>query len=102
MIRQNRNTLQRLADAKAIKTDVLKSEDLKKLGLISTTFAVTNIETATLKSDSLSRLPLNVEVGKSANAVNCNSRCAKRLGRLGIKVGRTIWRRRTQQQESRQ
>jgi large subunit ribosomal protein L15 len=33
----NLNTLQRLADAKAIKTDVLKSEDLKKLGLISTT-----------------------------------------------------------------
>jgi large subunit ribosomal protein L15 len=33
----NLNTLQRLADAKAIKTEVLKPEDLKKLGLISTT-----------------------------------------------------------------
>lgn len=68
------------------------------LGLISTTFAVTNIETVTLKSDSSSRLALNVEIGKSANAVNCNSRCAKKLSRLGIKVGRTIWRRRSQQQ----
>ncbi|MEM8718053.1 MAG: hypothetical protein AAGE84_01925 [Cyanobacteria bacterium P01_G01_bin.39] len=71
------------------------------LGLISTTFATSNIEISTLKSNSSSRLPLKVEIGKSANAVNCNSRCAKRLGRLGIKVGRTIWRRRTQQEEHR-
>lgn len=67
-------------------------------GLLSTTFAVTNIETATLKSDSLSPYRLNLKIGKSANAVTCNSRCAKRLGRLGIKVGRTIWRRRTPEQ----
>jgi len=33
----NLNTLQRLADEKAIKSGVLKPEDLKKLGLISTT-----------------------------------------------------------------
>ncbi len=33
----NLNTLQRLADDKAIKTEVLKPEDLKNLGLISST-----------------------------------------------------------------
>jgi large subunit ribosomal protein L15 len=33
----NLNTLQRLADDKKIKSDVLKPEDLKNLGLISTT-----------------------------------------------------------------
>lgn len=33
----NCNTLQRLADDKKIKSDTLKLEDLKKLGLISTT-----------------------------------------------------------------
>ncbi|MBT8379355.1 MAG: 50S ribosomal protein L15 [Ignavibacteria bacterium] len=33
----NLNTLQRLADDKKIKADVLKAEDLKNLGLISTT-----------------------------------------------------------------
>lgn len=65
------------------------------LGLISTTFAMTNLEIATSKS----LIVINTEIGKTADASTCNSRCAKKLTRLGIKVGRTIWRKTTNRQE---
>ena len=73
------------------------------LGLISTTFAVTNVEIATLKSESASHSALNIEIGKSANAGVCNSRCAKRLSRIGGKIIGNAWReRKRQQQEQRE
>ena len=64
-------------------------------GLLSTTLAITNLEIATSKSATA----INVEIGQSADAATCNSRCAKKLSRLGVKLGRTSWRKTTNREE---
>lgn len=69
------------------------------LGLISATFAFTNIEIATSKSRSISDIALQVDLGSSANAGICNSRCARRISRIGGRIVKNAWQKRKQQQE---
>lgn len=73
------------------------------LGIISTSFAFTNVEIATSKSKSISNVSaLQVGLGSSANAGVCNSRCARRISRIGGRIVKNAWQKRKQQQEQRE
>ncbi len=69
------------------------------LGLLTTTLAFTNLEIATSKAGSTSLMTLQLDVGQSASALKCNSRCAKAIGRAGVSAVRSIWNRSRQQQQ---
>lgn len=60
------------------------------LGLLTTTFAFTNLEIAKSKTDSASTVALQLNVGEPAGAV-CRSKCAKAIGNAAKSAVRVIF-----------